>query len=71
MQEDYLLLQVGRVAKDQEPSDRHWVVSESLVSYPARQLYVYDSPSIKLSCGMLAVFIPSEGIPQKTTINQI
>ena len=32
------LLQVGGVAKDQEPSDRHWVVSESLVSYPVKQL---------------------------------
>ena len=32
------LLQEGGEGKDQEPSDRHWVVSESLVSYPVKQL---------------------------------
>ena len=38
LQKWHSLLQVGRVVKDQEPSDRHWVVSESLVSYPVKQL---------------------------------
>ena len=59
----YLLVQVGGLSNEKEPFDRQLVVNVSLVSYPSKQVYSYESWYKRLSDGTL-VLSPAGGTPQ-------